>query len=40
MVGIVYIDVHVRMEENVMLAMDIVFVYPVLRVIDVKLYVR
>jgi hypothetical protein len=40
MVGIVHIDVHVKMEENVMLKMDIVFVYLVSRVIDVNLYVR
>ena len=40
MVGIVYIDVHVKMEENVILVMVIAFVYRVLRVIDVNLHVR
>ena len=38
--GIVHIDVYVKMEENVMLEMDIVFVYLVLQVIDVNLYVH
>jgi hypothetical protein len=36
MVVIVYIDVYVKMEENVILVMDIVFVYLDLQVIDVN----
>jgi hypothetical protein len=40
MVAIVYIDVHVKMEENVILVMDIAFVYLVLQVIDVIHYVH
>jgi hypothetical protein len=40
MVAIVYIDVHVKMEENVILVMDIAFVYLVSQVIDVIHYVH
>jgi hypothetical protein len=39
MVVIVSIDVYVKMAENVILVMDIVFVYRVLQVIDVNYYV-
>jgi hypothetical protein len=40
MVEIVYIDVYVKMEENVIRVMDIVFVYRVLQEIDANLYVH
>lgn len=40
MVGIVFIDVYVKMEESVIHVMVIAFVCPVLPVVDVNLHVH